>query len=155
MGDPRRNEVFAQFILRNFPKAKSILCVADGKGDLAAALARKGKRVRVVEEKPRFAGIAPRGLRYTKGRFTRSSEVPEDLIVGMHPDAATEAIIRAAKRHGKGFAVVPCCHMLENGGSACVASPGGWRNYLMGLWGGSLSTELRGMTGRNVVIWHR
>lgn len=31
------------------------------------------------------------------------------LLVGMHPDEATEPIVDAAIRHGKPFAVLPCC----------------------------------------------
>ena len=38
-------------------------------------------------------------------------EVWEDcsIVVGMHPDEATEPIVRAARAAGKPFAVVPCC----------------------------------------------
>jgi hypothetical protein len=32
-----------------------------------------------------------------------------DVLVGMHPDQATEPIIDAALALGKSFAVVPCC----------------------------------------------
>jgi hypothetical protein len=31
------------------------------------------------------------------------------IVVGMHPDQATEPIVRLALQHGKPFAVVPCC----------------------------------------------
>ena len=31
------------------------------------------------------------------------------LVVGMHPDEATEAIVAHSLEHGKRFAVVPCC----------------------------------------------
>ena len=54
MGDSKRNVVFCDFIRRRFPKAKSVLVVADGKGELARKLANKGFKVRVVENKPRF-----------------------------------------------------------------------------------------------------
>ena len=155
MGDRNRNEVFAAFLVRNFPKAQSVLCVADGKGELASILAEKGKRVRVIEQAPRFTGQATKRLKYTRGTFASTTPVAEDLVVGMHPDEATEAIIRAARKSGKAFAVVPCCHTPENGGKACVVSAGGWRNHLLSLWPGALSTELRGMTGRNIVIWRR
>ena len=30
-------------------------------------------------------------------------------LIGMHPDQATEPIVDLALRHGKPFAVVPCC----------------------------------------------
>ena len=31
------------------------------------------------------------------------------VVVGMHPDQATEALVDFALRHGKPFAIVPCC----------------------------------------------
>src|SRR5688500_3796078 len=31
------------------------------------------------------------------------------LVVGLHPDQATELIVDFALKHGKPFAVVPCC----------------------------------------------
>lgn len=37
-------------------------------------------------------------------KWTRAS-----LVIGMHPDEATEAIVDAALASGKAFAVIPCC----------------------------------------------
>ena len=31
------------------------------------------------------------------------------IVVGMHPDSATESLVDFALAHGKPFAVVPCC----------------------------------------------
>jgi len=39
-----------------------------------------------------------------KGYWDSSS-----LVVGMHPDEATDDIVRLALKHNKSFAVVPCC----------------------------------------------
>ena len=84
MGDSRRHEVFGRFVFRQFPRAKSALVVADGKGELAAYLAKR-YRVRVVEAKPRQAVLRKR-VNYTRGWFSQYDDVPEDIIVGMHPD---------------------------------------------------------------------
>jgi len=153
MGDSNRNVIFAQFIVKHFPKAKTILCVADGKGELAYLLAKKGKIVRVIEAYPRQE-YTHKKLRYEKGIFSSKSPISEDLVVGMHPDGATEAIIKSAKANGKAFAVVPCCHVLENGGKTNVTSDGAWRNYLMGLWSGGSSSILK-FSGRNIVLWRK
>ena len=37
-----------------------------------------------------------------------NSKVTE-LVIGMHPDQATEPLVNLAIRHRKPFAVVPCC----------------------------------------------
>ena len=39
------------------------------------------------------------------------------LIIGMHPDQATEDIVDVAIRHQKPFAIVPCCVFPKNGQS--------------------------------------
>lgn len=37
------------------------------------------------------------------------ASIPVSIVVGMHPDSATELIIDAALKDGLSFAVVPCC----------------------------------------------
>ena len=88
---------------------KSVLVVADGKGELSRKLANKGLMVRVIEAKPRWEGKPHKNVTYQKGWFTADTEITEDLIVGMHPDEATGEILLAADRQEKPFAVVPCC----------------------------------------------
>ena len=54
------------------------------------------------------------------------------IIVGLHPDEATEAIVDVALRTGAAFAVVPCCvfpslfawRRLENGGDPRASGSG-------------------------------
>jgi hypothetical protein len=154
MGDTRRNTVFAQFITKNFGrKAKTILVVADGKGELARALANKGFRVRVVEHKPRFVGRGHKRIQYNSGWFDEFSPIPEDVIVAMHPDEATGEVILAAKRLRKPFAIVPCC--IKGKLSSGVGSFAGWVNKLMAEHGNCRCTVLKGMNGKNVVIYGR
>lgn len=50
------------------------------------------------------------------------------LVVGMHPDEATEAIVSHSLAHGKRFAVVPCCvfaHLFPNRMLSSAADSGG------------------------------
>jgi hypothetical protein len=56
MGDSKRGQLLAQFIIKQFPKAKTILVVASGKGQVARKLANKKRRVVVVEQCPRWEG---------------------------------------------------------------------------------------------------
>jgi hypothetical protein len=152
MGDDRRNEVFAQFIIRQFPKAQSILVVADGKGILARKLANKKKKIRVIEDKPRFEGPGHKGITYTKGWFTEDTTFDDDLIVAMHPDEATAEVILAAKREKKPFAIVPCC--IKGRLSESVQNYTGWIKKLRSLYPVTLETSLH-MNGKNIVLWRK
>lgn len=108
MGDANRHIEFARFIDKRF-KAKKILVVADGKGELGRKLANRGYQVHIIEAKPRFKGKLHPSITYSKGWFTEDTPVEADLIVGMHPDEATSSIILAAKKQNIPWAVVPCC----------------------------------------------
>lgn len=150
MGDSNRNVVFAQFIQRQFRKAKSVLVVGDGRGELARKLANKGFSVRVIEARPRFEGREHKKIDYREGWFSRDTLILEDVVVGMHPDEATAEIIIAAERQKKGWAVVPCClRGLEARG---VQDFAGWLKKLAMLGTGCRKTCLP-MTGKNVVLW--
>lgn len=150
MGDSRRNVEFAKFIRRQFPKAESVLVVADGKGELANELAKKYKKVRVIEAKPRQTKKRKR-VRYHKGWFSYTDEVEEDIIVGMHPDEATADIIKAAKNNNKKFAVVPCC--LKGLEAHGVNGFNEWVKKLERIAGTCRMTRLP-IYGKNVVIWN-
>ena len=154
MGDARRNEVFATFITRQFPRAKTVLVVADGKGELSRKLANKGLRVRAIEAKPRFNGRAHKGIDYRAGWFSRDCPVPEDLVVAMHPDEATAEVILAAKAAGKPVAIVPCCRCGDPAITSGVRNYPGWLNKLKTLYPPMLETQLK-FDGRNIVLWRR
>ena len=151
MGDPRRNKIFSEFVFRNFPKATSVLVVADGKGELATFLSRKYK-VHVIEAKPRQETLRKRVF-YQKGWFTDNILVEEDIIVGMHPDEATAAIIRAAVRNNKKWAVVPCC--LKGLDAHGVPNFSAWKRKLRRI--DTRAREVREtclpFNGKNTVLW--
>ena len=154
MADARRNEAFATFIVRRFPRAQSILVVADGKGELARKLANKGKRVTVIEAKPRFEGRGHKRIAYREGWFTRDFTVTQDLVVAMHPDEATAEVVLAADKCGKPFAVVPCCFKGDEAHG--IGSAKGWHNKLVSLYRAGVTEQWKlPMTGKNVVVYGR
>ena len=84
------------------------------------------------------------------------------VLVGLHPDQATEPIVDWALLHNKPFAVVPCCvfpNMFPLRGrdvkiplSEAVSKHGGFVEYLMQKDPRIRSTQLD-FEGRNVVVY--
>jgi len=150
MGDPNRNSVFTRFINKNFPYAKSILVVADGKGELARKLANKGYMIRVIENKPRFVGRTHKNIHYCKGWFDRNTIIEEELIVGMHPDEATSEIIRAAEKQNISWAVVPCCTKGKDANG--IRNYNGWITKLKQI-GNNCNQTLLKISGKNIILY--
>ena len=82
------------------------------------------------------------------------------VVVGMHPDQATEPIVREALAHGKPFAVVPCCtfpnsnsHRLNADGTR-VRSHEDFCSYLERLGTPEHPVERSHLlfAGRNVIV---
>jgi hypothetical protein len=151
MGDERRGQIFAQFIVKQFPKAQRVLDVAGGKGQVARKLANKKRDVVVIDNHPRFEGRAHPRIKYIKGWFTEDSEMPDcDVVVGMHPDEATAEIVLYAVKHRLPFAVVPCCRKGRH--SENVNYPG-WLARLRSLARGYDTYEAGlKMRGMNTVV---
>ncbi len=84
-----------------------------------------------------------------------------DLIVGLHPDEATGAIVEVAAAHGVPFAVVPCCTYarLFPGrrlpGGRPVRTHRDLCEYLRRQVPGSEVGRLTGIQGKTTVIFHR
>ncbi|CAJ1921580.1 unnamed protein product [Cylindrotheca closterium] len=84
------------------------------------------------------------------------------LILGLHADGATEAIVDAALQYSKPFCVVPCCvfpnlfrsRQVENeaGEMVPVRSHGQFCKYLADK-DQRFQTEILPFDGRNVAIW--
>jgi len=80
------------------------------------------------------------------------------VVVGMHPDQATEAMVDLALAHGKPFAIVPCCvfpklfaaRRLSDGGSVSTYSE--LVEYLLQKDASLERTELQLLEGRNTVV---
>ena len=83
------------------------------------------------------------------------------IIVGMHPDEATGAIVEAANQLGKPFAVVPCCVFARKFPERRVQSDGrpvvlyeDLLAYLEGT-GEDILRHALPVEGRNIVLWRK
>lgn len=121
MGDRRRFNEMAELILKQFPRAryKVVLDIAGGKGFLSFYLAKKGYLCKVIDivknRNKAFKGSKSHNVEMIKGSFTEEMKIKGDLIVGLHPDEATEAIIEWAVKNKKPFIVCPCCLFTGSG----------------------------------------
>jgi hypothetical protein len=110
MGDPRRFDLFAKFILKNFPpeKYQRVADIAGGKGYLQTALRSYGYNVTTFDKR-KGRKNRPNRFQYQYRFFDHRIEEEFDLLVGMHPDEATDIIIAEAARRKTAYAIVPCC----------------------------------------------
>lgn len=120
MGDPNRHHVLAAEILRRFPPTHfpRVADVAGGQGRLSLLLAAAGYSPVVFD--PRATDLPKRerkdvrfgrrpGFARLQRRFDPNQDARDfDLVVGLHPDGATEAIVHAAAHAA--VLVVPCCN---------------------------------------------
>jgi len=120
MGDPNRHHTLAAEILRQFPPAQfpRVADVAGGQGRLSLLLAAAGYSPTVFdlratdlpkrERKDVRIGKRP-GFARLQRRFDPGQDARDfDLVVGLHPDGATEAIVHAADYAA--VLCVPCCN---------------------------------------------
>lgn len=107
MGDPRRFTRFAELIKTQFPNAKNIADVAGGKGYLQLALKEKGYENVTTFDKRKHR--CRRNIKFKHLYFSEKIKERFDLIVGMHPDEATDVIVVEASKRKIPFAIVPCC----------------------------------------------
>jgi hypothetical protein len=165
MGDRHRFREFASFIHRTFPDAKPVADVAGGHGELACWLDERGKEPVIIE--PREAAF-PRWVQRTlRTRAARTghlaskarlrTHVPAvdlrtfDLIVALHPDAATEPTLRAAVAHSIDIALVPCCVFPLDGIKRSMSA---WLTYLAAL-APDVHIAALPIVGANVVLGRR
>ena len=163
MGDKRRFHTFAAFICQTFPAAKTIADVAGGHGELAFRLFEHGKQPVIIDPRPT---IFPRWIHQSLRKQTlrtgkrhgierRQARVEDvdlqvfDLIVALHPDEATEPVIRTAIASCIAFAVVPCCVFPLDGISRSQEE---WICYLEHLAPGIERGSLL-IAGANSVLW--
>lgn len=162
MGDSRRFEVLADWVERNFPPKRyaRVADVAGGQGYLSVELLQRRYRPTVIDPRKmalskRDRKVYRRGCLGTFGRkrveYTEDMSMDYDLVIGLHPDEATEAIARSAA-YAK-VVLVPCCrywkgmesHYAE-GMVACIIAV--WKKMKI-PWS---YTTLK-MSGKNVVLW--
>ncbi len=107
--------------LRAGGEGGEVLDVAGGKGELSLFLALRGVRCTLVDPRVSFLSrrqrkqlrrsASARPFERVREEFVAGSELAgrASLVLGMHPDEVTEAIVDAAIGSRVPFAVVPCC----------------------------------------------
>lgn len=110
MADNQRNNVFATFLKKQLiHQPQNVLDVACGDGRLTVALLKLFPFANVVGIDPKPRGNKRR-IRFLRGEFPKRVKTKRyDLIVGMHPDEATWAIVQESCKYCIIFAMVPCC----------------------------------------------
>jgi hypothetical protein len=170
LGDNSRFIVFAEFIERNWPNVRTIADIGGGSGLLSLELSKRGYEPTVFEPSRtntrasmRHAArrreislsgsqkVARSRLVVRNTRFCRSILSEYDLLIGLHPDEATEIIIRVAIEMGKPFAVVPCCVMPLNG--RCMLE-NDWMRYLQDI-DKDIRSAMLDCSGKNTVLYRR
>lgn len=108
-GAPERFEVVADFIAEKYGrKIKYIADVAGGQGMLTRILRKKyNYEAEVVD--PR--GYTLVGVPSVQKEFSVDIANNYDLIVGLHPDAATRAVAEGACV--KSAIIIPCCNFWD------------------------------------------
>lgn len=108
MGDSRRFNEFAKLIEKQFNKKSSIADVAGGKGYMREALYERGFCKTETWDK--------RTVRLKNGHGKQRFEYFEwnkapsyDGVIGMHPDEATDHIIKYCGLHRVKGLICPCC----------------------------------------------
>lgn len=148
MGDSRRFVALARFVADNFRSCR-VADVAGGSGLLAYELEKVGFDCTVIDTKP-HAGAT--GIKTIKGEFKASSMATKfNLVIGLHPDSATEELAHAAVL-GIPTVIVPCCWYwtgIDSHGAANV--PGIIRHYWQKNHVPFWETTLK-MNGKNLVF---
>lgn len=163
VNDRRRFSAFAEFIHEKYPHAHTIADVAGGHGNLSYYLRELGYDATIVD--PRDVHLPSRlrrALRKQSVKQARDIQLPKivaniqdvdlgpfDIVVGLHPDEATEHAFHAAIELDKDFAIVPCCVFPIDG---VRRSTENWREYLASL-SADISTATLPIDGANEVLY--
>lgn len=146
MADLQRFAYFANFISTRFV-APRVFDVAGGMGKLNCELSALGHQVVTFDKRHKHLPVE-----YAQRAFTLAEPCCADMVVGMHPDGATQVIIEYAALHRIPFAVVPCCS--DNG-----LSYKDWMRFLTGkaasLGFGDVAEDMLPMRGRARVLHGR
>jgi hypothetical protein len=128
---------------------------------LAAAVAALGEREHLVPLYQRRCLFDAEALAEESALLRPFAE--SVLVLGLHPDQATEPIVDACLRVRKPFAIVPCCVFPEENPQRRTAAGGPVRSheqfveYLLAKapCGEIERGVIEGMPGRNVVLHYR
>ena len=153
MGDRNRFRIFSSVIAKNFPAVKLIADVAGGKGQLQTELRSRGFDVITYDKRK---GRKDRSkMRYKYGFLGPHAIRDHDLLVGLHPDEATEIIISEAGKRRIPFALVPCCILPTVTGYSGPKEKQAWIAHLVRM-AESLNFQTQifklNMRGKNIII---
>ncbi len=110
MGDKRRFYELAKFIKNNFPDENlKIADIASGKGYLQVALREQGYKHVISYDKRSKNTVNKKKYKQVYRLFSNKETTEFNLLVGLHPDEATDVIITEAARRKISFVIVPCC----------------------------------------------
>lgn len=150
MGARIRFTAFADYLAKQFPAHRypSIADIAGGAGYLQNDLLLHGYQVTTYDPK------LGRGVDGIRQRVTMQTDVSaHDVLVGMHPDGATDVIVALAAQYRKPFVIVPCCIIPTV--TCYVGSYEGWMVHLT-AWatgkGFEVQQDMLKMHGMNQVI---
>jgi len=105
-GDPQRFEIMADYVADRYWKSVTYIAdVAGGQGMLSRILAKKYHYTCEVVD-PR--GWLLPGVKHQQAEFDPQLARYYDLVIGLHPDEATRAVVHAAL--AKPVIIVPCCN---------------------------------------------
>jgi hypothetical protein len=179
----KRAELFAAWAMEWLPcRDAKILDIAGGRGEVSFDLFYRHGLQGITLIDPRPAKLSKKQRRYLQQRFKEIPEMPipqraclfdehfieaekeppgllagSPILLGLHPDEATEAIVDAALGLGCSFAVVPCCvftslrpRLLKSGQPATS-----YEDFLIYLEekDQSIRRAVLPFSGKNIVLW--
>jgi hypothetical protein len=104
VADKRRFELFADLAQAEFPSARAFFDVAGGQGKLNEVLSSRGLQCLTFDLRHKHLPVA-----YAQRELKLTEPCDCDVLLGLHPDGATKAIVAYGAHHRRPFAVVPCC----------------------------------------------
>ena len=154
MGDRKRFSIFSKEIFSKFPpnKYKRIADVAGGKGYLNYELKKMGYKVVTFDKRRRKRS----GVTFVYRLFDKKIKDTFDLLVGMHPDEATDVIITESAKRRIPFAIVPCCIKTTDTVFFGNHNHNEWVHHLdmyARKLGFNTNKKQLKMTGKNIMMW--
>ena len=119
-----RARLFGEWMIEHYGlnklQKRGVLDIAGGAGNLSNVLAESAISVTIVDPRsPRKLNKNNKTTKHIKDWFdwqsmTQNEEIRQcleecEVVSGLHPDQATEAIVDVSIKYNKKFAILPCC----------------------------------------------